>query len=186
MKYKNIFIIIYIILNKLIANINFEEVSVTDGLSDNYCNVVKEDGYGFFWIGTDEGLNRYDGYGTNIYRSNPYDNTALSGNRIHDIFKDSFGEIWVATDKSIDKYIYGKDIFHRFPTNSRPTFISEDKQGTLWVCTTKDGLFEINVETGKTKNHRFNPLDPLSISSNLFRFGRKCVDWNDEWFKCIQ
>ena len=173
MKYKSIFIITYIILNKLAAKINFEEVSVIDGLSDNYCNVVKKDGYGFFWIGTDEGLNRYDGYGTNIYRSNPYDSTALSGNRIHDIFKDSSGEIWVATDKSIDKYIYGKDIFHRFSTNSRPTFIIEDKQDVLWVCTTKDGLFEINIKTGKVKNHRFNPLDPLSISSNLFSLSQK-------------
>ena len=68
------------------ADLSFENISVKNGLSENYCNVVSRDGSGFVWIGTDEGLNRYDGYLPVIYRSNPFDSTALSGNRIYNIY----------------------------------------------------------------------------------------------------
>ncbi len=155
------------------GTLNFKNLSVKEGLSENYCNVVSSDGIGFVWVGTDEGLNRYDGYAPTIYRSNPFDSTALSGNRIYDVFKDSNGDVWIATDKSVDKYIHGKNEFRRHTTNSRPTFITEDKKGSIWVSTSDDGIFEIEAKTGKKKNHRFSPLDPLSISSNNFSSNQK-------------
>ena len=155
------------------ADLSFKNISVKNGLSENYCNVVSRDGLGFVWIGTDEGLNRYDGYIPVIYRSNPFDSTALSGNRIYNIFKDASGEVWIATDKSLDKYIHGNNEFRRYTTKSRPTFVTEDNNGIVWVGTIDDGLFEIDKKTGKTTNHRFSPLDPLSISSNSFSPSQK-------------
>ena len=155
------------------ADLSFKNLSVKNGLSENYCNVVSRDGSGFVWIGTDEGLNRYDGYLPVIYRSNPFDSTALSGNRIYNIFKDSGGEVWIATDKSLDKYVYGNNQFRRYTTNSRPTFVTQDSNEIVWVGTIEDGLFEIDKKTGKTTNHRFSPLDPLSISSNSFSPSQK-------------
>ena len=173
MKIKKTLVFLVCSTSVLWATLNFKNLSVKEGLSENYCNVVSSDGIGFVWVGTDEGLNRYDGYTPTIYRSNPFDSTALSGNRIYDVFKDSNGDVWIATDKSVDKYIHGKNEFRRHTTNSRPTFITEDKKGSIWVSTSDDGIFEIEAETGKKKNHRFSPLDPLSISSNNFSSNQK-------------
>ena len=148
--------------------LNFDNISIKDGLSENYVNCVQEDEKGFIWIATDEGLNKYNGYETEIYRSNPFKTNALSGNRIHDIFKDSDGEVWISTDKSIDKYEYGKNTFKRHLVRSKPTYVTEEKKGVLWVCTEEDGLFQIDKNNNTTKNHKFSPLDPQSLSSNNF------------------
>jgi ligand-binding sensor domain-containing protein/ribosomal protein L30E len=137
-------------------------------LSDDQCTAIAEDGNGFIWVGTNEGLNRYDGYLPKIYRSNPFDATALSGNRIFGTYIDNNGELWVSTEKSIDKYNLGRDEFVRHQTVTSPTFVAEDTLGKLWVATLSSGLFELDKITGKMKKHIFSPLDPTSISSSQF------------------
>ena len=152
----------------LFSNQGFQNLTVRGGLSDDQCTSIAQDGYGFIWVGTNEGLNRYDGYLPKIYRSNPFDTTALSGNRIFGTYTDNNGELWVSTEKSIDKYSLGRDEFRRHKTGTSPTFVAEDTLGKLWVATISSGLFELDKTTGKTKKHTFNPLDPTSISSNQF------------------
>ena len=104
----------------LFSNHSFQNLTVRGGLSDDQCTSVTEDGYGFIWIGTNEGLNRYDGYAPRIYRSNPFDTTALSGNRIFGTYTDNNGALWVSTEKSIDKYNLGNDQFKRHDTGNEP------------------------------------------------------------------
>ena len=146
----------------------FEIITTRNGLSDNDIRAVTDDRYGFVWLATDEGFNRYDGYEVKSYNSNPFDTTALSGNRIWDIFKDQDGDVWALTDKGVDLYHYGKDSFQRFPTASRPTFLTQDKEGLFWIATKNSGVYTIEKNTGKIVNYRFNPSDPYSISSNSF------------------
>ena len=146
----------------------FEIVNTRDGLSDNEITSVTNDGRGFIWLGTKEGLNRYDGYEVTVYNSNPFDTTALSGNRIWDIYKDHDGDIWSLTDKSLDLYIYGLNHFKRYGTGSKPTFVTQDHDGVLWVATESNGLFSINKNSGEKRNYLFNPSDPYSISSSNF------------------
>ena len=55
----------------------FSSLTVEKGLSDNQVHTLEIDGRGLLWIGTDEGLNRYDGYGVTVYRSNPFDDKPL-------------------------------------------------------------------------------------------------------------
>jgi ligand-binding sensor domain-containing protein len=152
----------------LFSGHSFQNLTVRGGLSDDQCTSIAEDGYGFIWVGTNEGLNRYDGYLPKIYRSNPFDTTALSGNRIFGTYTDNNGELWVSTEKSIDKYNLGRDEFRRHKTGTSPTFVAEDTLGKLWVATLSSGLFELDKTTGEMKKHTFNPLDPTSISSNQF------------------
>ena len=128
----------------LIADYNFENLTVRDGLSDDQCMSISSDGSGFIWIGTNEGLNRFDGYTPKIYRSNPFDSTALSGNKIFDTYTDKNGSLWISTDKSIDKYLHGSDSFKRFFTGTSPTYITEDNNENIWVATLSNGLFRIN------------------------------------------
>ena len=172
MKYSRLLFFI-LLCSFLFSNHSFQNLTVRGGLSDDQCTSVTEDGYGFIWIGTNEGLNRYDGYAPRIYRSNPFDTTALSGNRIFGTYTDNNGALWVSTEKSIDKYNLGNDQFKRHDTGTSPTYITEDTLGYLWVATLSDGLYKVNIRSGKTSNYSFNPLDPTSISSNQFNHNQK-------------
>ncbi|MDP6593183.1 MAG: two-component regulator propeller domain-containing protein [Candidatus Marinimicrobia bacterium] len=146
----------------------FQRITNENGLSDNVIGSISDDNNGFVWLGTTEGLNRYDGYDVTVFSSNPFDSTALSGNRIWNLYKDSAGDLWAITDKGLDLYRYGKDSFTRYTTASRPVYVLEDRDGVLWAATKQSGVYRIDKSTGEVKSFQFSPLDPYTISSDDF------------------
>ena len=69
----------------------FEHISVEHGLSHSTVNCILQDSKGFMWFGTDDGLNRYDGYSFTVYRHNPDDPQSLSHNQVWSLFEDASG-----------------------------------------------------------------------------------------------
>ena len=78
-----------------------ENISVEQGLSHRHIHCVMEDSYGFLWVGTNDGLNRYDGYEFLVYSNDPWDTTSLSSPTITLLTEDGEGNIWVATTESL-------------------------------------------------------------------------------------
>ncbi|MEI6945595.1 two-component regulator propeller domain-containing protein [Paraflavisolibacter sp. H34] len=96
-------------------SLSFDYLTVKDGLPQSTVRSITKDKYGFMWMGTWNGLCRYDGYRFKVYRSIPGDTTSLANNRIHYIYKDPSGTLWVATFNSyICRYNYETDNFTRF------------------------------------------------------------------------
>ena len=62
-----------------VLNRYIKRISSDDGLSHNIVNDIVQDGKGFMWIATHDGLNRFDGYEFKVYRFNPNDSTSISG-----------------------------------------------------------------------------------------------------------
>lgn len=93
-------LLFFVLLAKLLPAqepmLYFETLTVNDGLSHNKVNCILQDRQGFVWIGTDDGLNRYDGKRfTQFHRRS--DSASLSGNIVTDLFEDRGGRIWIAT-----------------------------------------------------------------------------------------
>jgi signal transduction histidine kinase/ligand-binding sensor domain-containing protein len=85
----------------------FQQINTANGLSHNRVNCILQDKRGFVWIGTNDGLNRYDGQHFTIFRNTPSDTSSISGNIITDILEDSSQVLWIATaDGGITKYDY--------------------------------------------------------------------------------
>lgn len=82
---------------KFQSGISIAHFSIAGGLSNNSVNVVFQDSRGFIWIGTEDGLNRYDGYEFQIYRSGTDFGPALVGNRISALAEDRHGNLWIGT-----------------------------------------------------------------------------------------
>jgi ligand-binding sensor domain-containing protein len=98
---KKILLFICIILIGLIVqsqDLNFKTLTVNDGLSQHDVSCVLQDSYGFVWIGTYDGLNRYDGFNVLNYAHKTNDTASLSSNRILCLFEDSKKRIWIGTD----------------------------------------------------------------------------------------
>lgn len=76
----------------------YESISIAQGLSQGMVYDILQDKEGFIWVGTKDGLNRYDGYTFKIFTNDPANTRSLSSNSINKLFEDSKGRIWVGTE----------------------------------------------------------------------------------------
>lgn len=114
-----------------------------DGLSFNSVMSLLEDTRGFLWVGTREGLNRYDGYGFKTYTHSPYDTLSLSNSHINVIFETSTRRLWIGTARGLNRYDPTTQGFVSYVasgdssglTNNYIKSIIEHTDGTLWVGT---------------------------------------------------
>ncbi len=96
--YKKLYALVFLItLSFSQNNTRFEKFSTEQGLSQNSIMRLLQDSRGILWIGTFDGLNRYDGYQFKIFRNIPGDSTSLSNNKILSICEDKSGNIWIGT-----------------------------------------------------------------------------------------
>jgi signal transduction histidine kinase/ligand-binding sensor domain-containing protein/DNA-binding response OmpR family regulator len=127
-------------------NIQFERIPNELGLSQNLISCLYQDQKGFLWVGTKDGLNRYDGYQFKVYRSNAFDTTTLSNNFIQGILEDRVGHLWVGTTDGLNILDRSKGTFHRItvgPDGLRHheiTGLAEGADGSIWVMTSGGGL----------------------------------------------
>jgi len=75
----------------------FSRFTPTNGLSQSNVTCILQDHLGFMWIGTQNGLNKYDGYAFTICRYNPADSNSLPNNHIKAMVEDSSGTLWIGT-----------------------------------------------------------------------------------------
>jgi ligand-binding sensor domain-containing protein len=87
--------------NAIEQRIRFDLLSIKDGLSQSSVNCVVQDDQGFIWIGTQDGLNKYDGYSFTTYYHDPADSSSICDNFIRDLAIDSVGNLWVGTDHGL-------------------------------------------------------------------------------------
>jgi signal transduction histidine kinase len=136
-----------------------------------------QDSDGFFWIGTQNGLIRYDGYDVKIYRTGP---NSVSNDLIVALVEDHAGAIWIGTQGGgIDKYDKETNTFTNYrhdPDDPKslssntipfaPQALYVDSSGTLWVGTQRSGLNRFDKYTGTFTRYKHEPDDPDSLSDN--------------------
>src|SRR6185312_9893776 len=99
------FLLAWANLTAQIPPLYFEKLTTQNGLSHNHVNCILQDHRGFIWLGTDDGLNRYDGNNFEIFRHEPNNAATISGNMITDMVEDKQGVLWIATaDGGLSKY----------------------------------------------------------------------------------
>ncbi len=123
--------------------LTFEHLSIENGLSQIAVNAILQDSKGFLWFGTEDGLNRYDGYKFEIFKPEPNNKNAIYDNFIWDLFEDSDNNIWIGTNSGgLNKYNYVTNSFKHFLqdsenkntlSNNNVRVIYEDKHNILWI-----------------------------------------------------
>lgn len=125
-------------------NLRFVHFDTKEGLSNSMVKCMAQDKEGFIWVGTADGLNRYDGKHFKVYRKKTNDSLALQDNNINDLLVDSYGDLWIATDRGgLSRYDKSHDRFDNYfiSENSVPVLmnqqvvsIAEDKYHQVWVA----------------------------------------------------
>src|SRR5258707_1978301 len=126
-------------------DLKLEPFDINSGLSQNNIMCIVQDSRGFMWFGTEDGLNKYDGYNFTIYKNDPKKNTSLGDNYINDIVEDANGDLWIATmDSGLNKYDRQKDQFIHFthdpknPNSIADDFVNcllKDSKENIWIGT---------------------------------------------------
>jgi ligand-binding sensor domain-containing protein/serine phosphatase RsbU (regulator of sigma subunit) len=159
-------------------HIIFHHLTVDDGLSQSSVNCILQDKKGFMWFGTQDGLNRYDGYNIKIFKNNPLDSTSLTNNFIFSIYEDSSGTMYVETQGGgFHKYNPFTESFSRLKKESVNLIGSklntvnaffEDFHGVQWTggMSAGTGLKKNNKKTGKVIVYKHDPSNPLSLSDD--------------------
>ena len=131
----------------------YTSYGVDDGLPQSSVWNMVQDKSGFLWLGTADGVCRFDGYNFTVYRNNPADSNTIIGGIYFRVYSDSSGNIWVISQNGISVYNDIKDNFRQVLINkdlhisSNYNYIfGEDKQ-YLWVGIRSYGLVKIDKRT---------------------------------------
>ncbi|GAB3956992.1 sensor histidine kinase [Spirosoma harenae] len=139
------------------SNLQFDHLSARSGISHNSITCFWQDSDGFLWLGTKDGLNKYDGYAFTIYKPSPSDPTnTFAHNWITDICEDRKGRMWVSTlggglhlfDKQTGKVTNYRIEPSRISLRNAMFSITIDRQGILWISS-REGLNRFDPETRK-------------------------------------
>ena len=140
------------------GNLSFKQLSVNEGLSHSDVTAMVQDSSGFLWLGTHNGLNKYDGHSVQIFKNNPTDSNSLSDNRISVLHAGQNGKLWIGTeryglsvfDERLEKFIHVNfDLGRRGKTAEAGKIwvsgIIEGGDGIIWVACKRQGLFAITT-----------------------------------------
>ncbi len=176
---KNYLILLTIIILTQVAraetDIKFEHLTVEDGLSNNIVFSVLQDRQGFIWIGTKNGLSKYDGNKFTVYTHDPDNPNSLSGNYVRYLFEDHNGLLWIAlrpgglnsfdpVTETFVHYQYDANNINSLSNNSA-WFIYEDSSNTLWIGT-ENGLNKFDPITKTFTQYHHDTNNSNSLSHN--------------------
>lgn len=151
----------------------FNKLTTYQGLSHSTVYAITQDHKGFVWIGTREGLNRYDSYGIKTYYSDSENHGKLSSSLITSLLTAHDGTLYIGTAKGLDVYDYKRDLIRNIKFekeslgNIRDMYESSDS--LLYICSNK-GLFVLN------KQHEIKHLIKNSLILTIKEYKRN-VFW---------
>lgn len=158
-------------------HLKFSRLSLEEGLSQSVVYQTIQDDEGFLWFGTQDGLNKYDGYNFTVYRNNPDDPLTLSNNCVLSILEDRYGNFWIGTrGGGVNRFDKKTERFYAFRNNPKDSLslsndyihcLYEDFDGTIWIGTNGGGLNRFDRRNGTFKVFKNNPSILNSISNDI-------------------
>lgn len=127
------------------SNTYFKRTGIVQGLPDNSVNAIAEDSLGFLWVGTWNGLARYDGRTSKIFRNSPDDPTSLTNDMVRALAGDSAG-VWVGSDNGLDYYSIADGHFrhcHISGDHGKPSYRMTDRVSRVLIA--DGGVFAVSI-----------------------------------------
>ena len=156
------------------VEMKFQHITAEQGLSQNSVMCIAQDHQGFLWLGTRDGLNRYDGYNFKVYKHGPDNPGSLLDSEIIALYEDRSGTLWIGTgggglhkfDRARDRFVQYQHDPHDANSLSYDYVrsIYEDRSGTLWIGTGGSGLNKFDRNTEHFTHYQHDPNNAQSLS----------------------
>jgi ligand-binding sensor domain-containing protein/signal transduction histidine kinase/DNA-binding response OmpR family regulator len=143
----------------------FSHYQVENGLSNNSVECSIQDDDGFLWVGTINGLNRFDGYAFKTFYYDPRDTTSVGSNFIRCLYSDNHGIIWVGTNKGVYTFDKIAEKFHlvRALPKGNSTQILGDAKGAFWFIIDQR-VYRLDPATGRVSYYPMEGRAPVATS----------------------
>ncbi|GHU67299.1 hybrid sensor histidine kinase/response regulator [Bacteroidia bacterium] len=156
----------------------FNRLSIQNGLSNDRVYAVLQDRRGFLWVGTTDGLNRFDGVAFKTFYKYDLD---VNSSYIISLCEDNQGNIYIGTDNGISVYNLHSDTFQHIEKiagsplkiRNKVSVIKKDEEGVIWMTVDKQGIFSFNPKNRELKNYLVeNNVSPVVSGVSCFHFDK--------------
>jgi len=181
---KNYFILSFLFLCPILVfsqqkSIKFNSYGIEEGLSQSHVTAVVSDDYGYIWIATQDGLNKFNGYRFDILKQQLNDTNSLPNNYIHCVVKEN-GSLWFGTNRGLGAIDTKSKKIRKINRNNYPklkgyifTSLGFDTYGRLWALSEKHGINVINIETKEIQG--ISNINTYSNFSSMYIDSSKIV-----------
>ncbi|WP_266365279.1 two-component regulator propeller domain-containing protein [Tellurirhabdus rosea] len=149
----------------------FRHIQEAQGLSHKLIYTLFRDRDGFLWVGTNSGLNRFDGSRFSVFKHHPRQPETLASNIVHAVCQTPDGSIWVGTSEGISRLDPQLGRFQNFRRVNGQKLnacynLLADRHGHLWFCSSRLGLYRYDPATQRFFHYLHQPRNTYSLSSN--------------------
>ncbi len=152
------------------SRLRFQRLNVEQGLPQSRVTAITQDSRGFLWLGTEDGLSRFDGYQFVVYREEERNPRSFSGGYIYALYAAPTGALWIGTEQGLNRYDPATDSFTRYlhgdNLSNKIYSICADQAGQFWIGT-DTGLSRFDPATGRFTRYRHDPTRPESLSHDF-------------------
>lgn len=152
-------------VRRLASPLSCDRIGIDEGLPNSHVRAIAQDKLGFIWLGTQDGLVRYDGNNVRLYRPADNDPTSISSGYVTALTMDVSGKLWVGTaEHGVNLYDPATDKFVRFASGKGAlssegiTAIARDPQDRIWLAMSGGGLNRYEPSTGTFTEFVAKPL----------------------------
>ena len=164
----------------------FENFNSSDGLSQHDINCILQDNDGFLWFGTNDGLNKYDGYNFKVFKPSKNIKSSISGRIIQKMVSDSYGNLWIASlDGGLNYYDTKQEAFFNFSEKlaqfgnyANDIILSDD--GVLWIQFKQKTCYAVLKEN--FEDMEFHTLLNDDINGPREKLGNRVLQKNRKLF----
>lgn len=169
------------------SNIKFDRINYKDGLSQSDVTCIIQDHKGLIWMGTQDGLNRYNGYEFSVFSHDLLDSNSISNSYAHVIFEDSDSNLWIGTENGLNLFDRTKQTFSHFLNENKA---QQSKKHNVWSITENENDHSLWIGTDKQLYHlqKINTPDTayvkiekvnINFSTNIYQLNIRKLLFSD-------
>lgn len=171
-----VIVILLLLPRSSLSRVKFNHITLEQGLSQTSVFSILQDHKGFMWFGTQDGLNKYDGYKFKVYQPNPENPDSINSNYITCMCEDKNGVLWIGTNSNgLNRFNRRQESFTHYrhiadnPASLSSDFIRdvcEDHLGVLWIGTADNGLNQLDKQKQVFIRYPYRENDPAGLSGS--------------------